>query len=163
MEQKELSGAKIGIVGLIEITLRDNNGIIKEVRKLKNLIVDAGLAGLASRINGSGSENAFTYLGIGTGTTAANAANTGLETPLTDSGLTRQAATCSRTQTTVANDTAKLSYTWASITGSKAVTEVGAFNAASNGTLLGRQVFTAVNVVAGDSLQIDYSFVSANA
>lgn len=160
MEQK--SFGKIGLVGLIEITVRDKDGNIKDHRKMHNLIVDAGLAGLASRINGSGAEAAFTYLGVGIGTTAVDHADATLESEITDVGLERASATCSRTTTTVANDTAKLSKTW-SVTGTRAVTEVAALNAGSVGTLLGRQVFTAVNVVSGDSLQIDYSFVSANA
>lgn len=161
MEQKSLG--KVGLVGLIEITLRDKDGNIKDTRKIKNLIVDAGLAGLASRINGSGAEAAFTYLEVGIGTTAAGAAQTALVSAIVDSGLARAAATASRTTTNVANDTAKLTKTFTGFTVSKAVTEVGAFNAASTGTMLGRQVFTAVNVASGDSLQIDYSFVSANA
>lgn len=153
---------KAGLIGIIELTVRGADGKVKDYRKIKNLIVNAGLAGLASRINGSGAEAAFTYLAVGTGTTGAAAGNTALETEITDSGLARSAATASRTTTTATDDTAKLSKTW-SVTGTKAVTEVGALNAASTGTLLGRQTFTAVNVVSGDSLQIDYSFISANA
>lgn len=162
MKNKQGSEVKIGLMGLIEITVRDRFGAIKETRSLRNLIVDAGLAGLASRINGNGSEAAFTYLAVGTGTTAVDHEDTTLETEITDSGLARASATASRTTTNVANDTAKLSKTW-SVSGSKAVTEVGALNADANGTLLGRQTFAAVNVADGDSLQIDYSFVSANA
>lgn len=122
---------------------------------IKNLITSAGKAGAASRLNGAGSEAAFTYLEVGTGTTAAAAGNTTLETPITDSGLARAAATCTRVTTTVTNDTAQLDKTW-SVSGTKSVTECGILNAASGGTLLGRQVFTAVNVVSGDSLQVIY-------
>lgn len=122
-----------------------------------NLIPTAGKAGMASRCNGVGSEAAFTYLAVGTGTTAANASDTGLETETTTSGLARAAATCTRVTTTVTNDTAQLDKTW-SATGSVAVTEAGALNAASAGTLLGRQVFSAVNVANGDSLQVTYKF-----
>lgn len=160
MEQK--SFGKIGLVGLIEITVRDKDGNIKDHRKMHNLIVDAGLAGLASRINGSGAEAAFTYLAVGIGTTAVDHEDETLESEIVAVGLERASATCSRTTTTVTNDTAKLSKTW-SVTGTRAVTEVGALNASSVGTLLGRQVFAAVNVNDGDSLQIDYSFSSANA
>lgn len=161
MTKKETSNG-VGLMGLVKITARHKDGSIFAEREIRNLIVDAGLAGLASRINGDGSEAAFTYLAVGVGTGAAAAANTTLGTEITDSGLARAAATASRTTTTVANDTAKLSKTW-TVTGTKAVTEVGALNAGAAGTLLGRQVFTAVNVNNGDSLQIDYSFVSANA
>jgi hypothetical protein len=159
---KKSEVAQNGVKGIIEITVRDKNGRIKDYRKVRNLITNAGLAGLASRINGSGSEAAFTYLAVGTGAVAAAAGDTALGAEIIDSGLERASATASRTTDTATNDTAKLSKTW-SVTGTKAVTEVGALNAASSGVLLGRQVFDAVNVVSGDSLQIDYSFISANA
>ena len=100
---------------------------------------------------------AFTYLAVGIGTTAADAADTALESEIVDSGLERAAATCSRVTTDVTNDTAQLLKSW-SVTGTKAVTEAGALNAASTGTLLGRQVFSAINVVSGDTLQITYKF-----
>lgn len=119
------------------------------------MITNAGLAGGASRINGAGSEAAFTYLAVGVGTTAAAAGDTALETEITDSGLSRANATASRTTTTQTNDTATLIHTW-TVTGSKAITECGILNAASTGTLLARQVFSAVNVVNGDSLQVTY-------
>lgn len=126
-------------------------------KTLANLIPTAGKAGVASRINGDGSEAAFTYLAVGIGTTAAAAGDTALESEITDSGLERAAATCSRVTTDVTNDTAQLVKSW-SVTGTKAVTEAGALNAAAEGTLLGRQVFSAINVVSGDTLQVTYKF-----
>lgn len=119
----------------------------------QNLITNAGMAGVASRINGAGSEAAFTYIAIGIGTTAAAAGDTTLETEITTNGGARASATASRTTTDVANDTARLVLTF-NFTGSFAVTEAGALNAASTGVLLNRQVFSAVNVVNGDSLQV---------
>jgi hypothetical protein len=122
---------------------------------IKNLITSAGKAGAASRLNGSGAEAAFTYLEVGIGTNAAAIGDTALQTAITDSGLARAAATCTRVTTTVTNDTAQLDKTW-SVSGTKAVTECGIFNAGAAGVLLGRQVFTAVNVISGDSLQVIY-------
>lgn len=124
---------------------------------IRNLITSAGKAGLASRLNGSGAEAVFSYLAVGTGTGAAAVGDTTLGTEIVDSGLARAAATCTRVTTSVTNDTAQLDKTW-SVTGTKAVTEVGAFNASSGGVLLGRQVFSAINVVNGDSLQLIYKF-----
>jgi hypothetical protein len=57
--------------------------------------------------------------------------------------------------TTTTNDTAQLTNTF-SVTGTVAVTESGVLNAASTGTLLCRQVFTAINVVSGDSLALTW-------
>jgi len=118
-----------------------------------NLVTSAGQAGVASRINGAGSEAAFTYIAIGTGTTAAVVGDTTLETEITTGGGARAAATASRTTTDVTNDTARLVLTF-NFTSTFAVTEAGALNAASSGVLLNRQVFSAVNVVNGDSLQV---------
>jgi len=124
---------------------------------ISNLVTDAGKAGVASRINGSGSEAAFTYIAVGTGATAADAADTTLQTEITDSGLARVAATASRVTVDVTNDGARLVTTF-SVSGTKAVTESGVLNAASSGVLLARQVFSAINVVNGDSLQITWTF-----
>jgi hypothetical protein len=126
-------------------------------RTISNLVTDAGRAGVASRINGSGAEAAFTYIAMGTGTTAANVADTQLQTELATSGLSRANATASRVTTDTTNDTAQLVNTF-SVSGTVAVTESGVLNAASVGTLLARQVFSAINVVNTDSLQITWKF-----
>lgn len=131
-------------------------GFWAQKRLVSNLVTDAGKAGVASRINGDGSEAAFTYIAVGTGTTAANAADTTLETELAASGLSRAAATVSRVTTDVTNDSARLTKTF-SVTGTVAVTESGVLNAASTGVLLARQVFSAVNVVNGDSLAVTWT------
>lgn len=121
--------------------------------KVANLVTNTGRAGVASRINGAGSEAAFTYIAIGTGTTAAAVGDTTLQTEITTGGGARAAATASRVTTDTTNDTARLVLTY-TFTSTFAVTEAGALNAASAGTLLNRQVFSAVNVVSGDSLQV---------
>ncbi len=126
-------------------------------RIIRNLVTSAGKAGAASRLNGAGSEAAFTYIAVGTGTNAAAAGDTALQTELAASGLSRANATASRVTTSVTNDTAQLVYTF-SVTGTQAVTESGVLNASSSGVLLARQVFSAVNVVNGDSLQVTWKF-----
>lgn len=125
-------------------------------RLVSNLVTNAGKAAVASRINGSGGEAAFTYIAVGTGTTAAAVGDTTLETELAADGLTRAAATASRVTVDVANDGARLTKTF-TVTGTQAVTESGVFNDASAGVLLARQVFSAVNVVNGDSLAVTWT------
>jgi hypothetical protein len=133
-----------------------------------NGVTDAGKAAVASRINGSGAAAAFTAIGIGTGTTAFSASDTALETEKKADGtaasgvhaLATASVTASRVTTTVTNDTAQLVGT-ISFTATIAVTESGVFNADTNGTLLCRQTFTAVNVVSGDSLQITWKVKAA--
>lgn len=123
-----------------------------------NLVTNAGLAIGSGQINGV-TTAPVTAIAIGTGTTAANAADTALETEITTNGGQRGAATTSRETDTVTNDAAQWVKTF-NFTGSFAVTEEGLLdNNTSGGNLLARQVFTAVNVVSGDSLQITHQVV----
>ena len=145
---------KLKVKGLISLKVTDKDGNLKDERLIKNTITNAGLAQIAL-LAGDASAVPFTYLALGTGTTAANIADTALQTETSASGLARAAATVSRVTTTVTNDTLQLLKAFTS-GASVAVTECGMFNAASSGTILGRQVFAAVNVVSGDILTITY-------
>lgn len=126
-------------------------------KRISNLVVNTGLAGMASRFNGAGGEAAFTYIALGTGTTAPSATDTALEAEITTGGGARANATASRTTTDTTNDTSQLQNTF-SFTASFAITESGVFNAASGGTMAARQTFSAINVVNGDSLQVTWKF-----
>jgi len=141
--------------GWFDIAIRTSQGHIREGRVVHNLVTTTGKAGAASRLNGSGAEAAFTYLAVGTGTTAAAIGDTTLQTEIATSGLSRVNATASRVTTTTTNDTAQLANTF-TVTGTAAVTEAGILNAASVGTLLCRQVFSAVNVLSGDTFILTY-------
>lgn len=143
---------KIFNVNLPQISLF---GSYKNSLQLCNLVTSAGKAGVSAHISGVGSPAAYTYIAIGTGTTAANVADTTLQTEITTNGGQRASATMSQVTTTVTNDTAQAVLTF-NFTGSFAVTESGLLNAASSGTLLARQVFSAINVANGDSLQVTW-------
>jgi len=126
---------------------------------ISNLITTGGVSGIAARINGSGSPVAYTYIALGTGTTGAADANTQLEAEITTSGGARASATVTLQTTDTAGDTAQLQLTFNFTTGASfAITESGVLNAASTGTLLARQVFSAINVASGDSLQVTWKF-----
>lgn len=134
-------------------------GELLETREVQNLVVSAGKAAVAGLINGV-ITNFFEHLAIGTGTTAAAAGDTALQTEIATGGGARVAGTTSRVTTTVTNDTAQIVATW-NFTASFAVTEAGILDAISAGTLLARQVFSAVNVVNGDSLTITWKVAVA--
>lgn len=126
---------------------------------ISNLVTTVGVAGVAARLNGSGSPAAYTYIAIGTGATAANIADTTLEAEITTSGGARANSTVSVQTTDTSGDTAQLLNTFAFTTGASfAITESGVLNAGSSGTLLARQVFSAINVASGDSLQVTWKF-----
>lgn len=130
-------------------------GYWSSTKKVRNLVTTVGKALAAGRLMGSGAPAAATYIAVGTGTTAAAAGDTTLQTETATSGLSRVAGTASLVTTTTTNDTAQLTTTF-TVSGTVAVTESGVLNASSSGTLLCRQVFSAINVVSGDSLAVTW-------
>lgn len=124
-------------------------------RLVSNIITNVGMAGMASRINGADGVAAFTWIAIGTGTVAAAVGDTALGAEITTGGGARANSTVSRVTTTVTNDTAQNQHTY-TFTAPFAITESGVLNAGTAGVLSARQVFSAVNVVNGDSLQITW-------
>lgn len=127
-----------------------------------NIVTNSGKALIAGRINGVGSPVAPTYMAIGTGVTAASASDTTLQTELSGNGLSRASGTTSIVTTTVTNDTCQLIASWTSSSVSDvAVTEMGIFNAASSGTMLVRNVFSAYNIRTNDTFQITHNLKNA--
>mgnify|MGYP005643213955 CR=1 FL=1 len=121
----------------------------------KNVITNVGLAEIIKLVFNLGG-TPFTYLAIGTGTTAEAVTDTALENE-----IARKSATVTQETTDVDGDTAKLEATFSSddgLTGTSDVSECGVFNASSGGVLLARKTFSPVplNWDAGDSLTIRY-------
>ena len=118
-------------------------------RLQSNLITTVGKGLVAGLINGD-ITNFFDYIALGTGTNAAAAGDTALQTETSASGLARAATTNSRVTTDTTNDTARFVKVFTA-GASVAITEAGIFDASAAGNLLARQVFSAVNVVSGDT------------
>lgn len=121
---------------------------------IKNTIVNEGKAQIAL-LAGDASATPFTYLAVGTSSTAPAASQTALQAEISTNGLSRAAATVSRVTTTVTNDTLQLVKAW-SVSGSSTVEEIGIFNASSNGTMLGRALTGSKAVVNGETLTGTY-------
>lgn len=155
--------SKLKIMGQVKLECYSEDGKLKWTTGwLKNTITNAGLAAMAGLVGNTGSVPAFTYLAVGTSSTAESAAHTALQAEITDSGLARASATVSRVTTTQTNDTLQLYKEWTA-SGSKTVEEVGAFNDATTGTMLGRKLTTSKAVVATDKLQGTYKFIFVGA
>jgi hypothetical protein len=136
--------------------------------KVDNLLPTVGLAATAGLFNGVGSVAAMEYVGIGTGTTAAAAGDTALETEIDatcNPSFTNRGGVGSTSLQTgdAANDTARIIQTFTCGAFTPAVTEAGLFNSNTAGTLGARQVFSAINLVAADNLQITWDIKFANA
>ncbi len=98
----------------------------------------------------------FQYVAVGTGT-GQGTANTKLATELTDSGLKRVAGdTVQTTKTTIDNDTVELIEKFTA-TGTKTVTEAGAFNnsvADAGDMLMVGDFGTSASMINGDTLTV---------
>ena len=138
---------KTKATGKLTVEIKDKQGNVKETRELENLVVDTGLAFIASRMKDA-TATAMSHMAIGTGTSAAASGNTTLGT---------EAARVALTSTTVTSNAVAYVCSFAAGTGTGAITEAGILNGASGGTLLCRTVFSVVNKGASDSMSITWT------
>ena len=137
---------KTKATGKLIVEIKDKQGNVKETRELENLVVDTGLAYIASRMNATPA--IMSHMAIGTGTSAAASGNTTLGT---------EAARVALTSTTVTANAVAYVCSFAAGTGTGAITEAGILNGASGSTLLCRTVFSVVNKGASDSMTITWT------
>jgi hypothetical protein len=133
--------------GRVAMVLRDANGNVKAEQEIRNLVVNAGLDYIASRMKDA-TATAMSHMAVGSGTTAAAAGDTALGGELGRVALT---------STTVTDNAVAYVATFGAGTGTGAVTEAGILNGASGGDMLCRTVFDVVNKAADDTLQITWT------
>jgi len=138
---------KTKVKGRLNVVLTDKDGNVKDSREVNNLVVDAGLDYIASRMKDT-TDTAMSHMAVGAGTTAAAAGDTALGSEL---------GRVSLTSTTVTSNAVAYVATFGAGTGTGAVTEAGILNAGSGGTLLCRTVFDVVNKSADDTLSVTWT------
>lgn len=135
------------------------SGELIDVRSAPNLIMVEGRQQVAGLLNGATTAR-FTWLAIGTSTTAVTTADVtlGAEITSTSGGGMRSAVTASRTSGTFANDTMKNYVLFTFTTGSTgyAVGESAVFASSSSGPMLCKQVVSPINIVGGDVLAVTW-------
>lgn len=136
-----------GANGVLNIVLQDENGKVKEEITVPNLVVDAGLDYIASRMVGT-SPAVMSHMAVGSGTTNPAAGDTALETELGRVALSSSTAT---------NNAVEYVATFGAGVGTGAVTEAGILNDSSGGTLLCRTEFAVINKGASDSMTITWT------
>lgn len=154
---KVIPGFNVPAHGRLYLKLTQANGEVWDYGLAGvHLITTAGKNYIASAFDNTVEAENLKYHGFGTGTTAANVADTALQTELTTEYVTNSTrptgsqAHSTNTYTTIATLSPDSG-------GTLAITEWGLFSASSSTTLFDRQVFSAVNVVASsDSLQTTY-------
>lgn len=134
--------------GRVALELKDAQGNIKQTQEIDNLVVDAGLDYIASRMEGV-TESVMSHMGLGSGSTAADAADTDLETQLGS----REALDSS----TVTDNQIVYVATFEAGDATGSVREAGIFNASTAGTMLCRTVFDVVNKAADDTLSVTWT------
>ena len=134
--------------GDVAIVLKDKNGNVKESREINNLVVTAGLTFICARM-AAASADVMSHMALGSGTTAAAAGDTDLESILGS----REALDSS---TASANTIAYVS-SFEAGEGTGAVTEAGIFNAATSGTMLCHVIFPVVNKQADDTMSVTWT------
>lgn len=144
-----MNAEKLALEGRARLELRDRHGRLKQVEEVDNLITTAGRNAIVERLDSSPGTGQPTHMAIGTGTNAAAAGDTTLQTELDRNALTSN--TSSSNVLTMVGD-------WAAGDGTGAITEAGVLNASSNGTLYSRAVFSVINKGASDTLQITWTY-----
>jgi hypothetical protein len=141
--------------GQLNIVLKDRAGNLKEEREVKNLVVNTGLAYIASRMVGT-SKSVMSHMAIGSSTTAA----TGAQTDLVSILGSREVIDSSNI---IGSNNEKVIYVsnFEAGDGTGAVTEAGIFNAATSGDMLCRTVFAVVNKAADDTMSISWTITIA--
>lgn len=129
----------------LHLELRDQFGIVKQVRDVHNTVTTAGKNGAADQILASPSLNKPTHMAIGTGTPSGTALGTELD---------RNALT---SKTRASNNIVTMVGDWAAGDGTGAITEAGVFDASSTGNMWMSASFSVVNKGASDTLSISWT------
>lgn len=154
-----LAGVGVIGVGRLYITVFRADGTVEHLGLVSTkLVTDAAVAYIVDDWDGgSNTIDLFNYHGCGTGSTAEAAGDTALVTESTTAlnpDSTRATGTKSQPSANIMRSVGT-----ATFDASAAITEHGVFSQAATGggTLLDRSIFSAVNVVSGDSIQFTYS------
>lgn len=146
--------AKVGVLAELRGTKIAADGTRTELGVLsRRVVTDAGAAFIADAFRNLTEVENLNFHDCGTGTTAEAAGQTALVTPF---GGARVSGTQSGPAANQYRTVATISFT-----STLAITEHGVFSASSSGTMLDRSVFSAVNVVNGESIQFTYDLTIA--
>lgn len=139
---------KMQVTGDVTLTLTDGKGNLKARQEIKNLVVNSGLTFINQRMLGT-SQAVMSHMALGSGTNAAAAGDTALQTQVGN----REALDAA-----VNDSPGVITYTCTFEPGDAtgALTEAGIFNASTGGNMLCRTKFDVVNKSATDTLAITW-------
>ena len=132
--------------GELTVTVRAEDGTIKQEFNVPNLVVTVGKNYSASRM-ASNSATVMSHMAIGTGTGTPVVADTTL-------GI--EAGRVAVSSFSASTNTVTATATFPAGPGTGAITEAGILNGSSTGTLLCRTTFPVVNKASSDSIAITW-------
>lgn len=138
---------KLKATGSVNVVVRGEDGRVSQNFTVPNLVVDTGLNYISSRMKDA-TATAMSHMAVGTGTTAAAAGDTALET---------ESARVALDSSTVTGASISYVATYPAGTGTGALTEAGILNASSAGTLLCRTLFSVINKGAADTMTVTWT------
>lgn len=151
----------IAVTGAYDLTVYDETGNIKSQKHVDNLVVDIGVQTIADQmfpnidLNGS-TQNQFSYLRIGTNSTAPLATHTDIQTSIGGCSAVQDTSVegsfASNTATIIVNGT----FSGATCAGT--IEEVVVANASTGGQILSRALTGSTVVGAADTLNLTYTF-----
>lgn len=136
---------ELKVKGSLDIVVRDKDGKIKDTRKVNNLVVDAGLNFIASRMTAN-TATVMSHMAIGSDTSLPAAGET---------SLGAQEGSREAFDSITVTDNA-IEYTAIFEAGDQTgnISEAGIFNASTSGTMLCRSTFTSVAKNSDDTMTI---------
>lgn len=140
---------ELKLKGHIAIKVTGADGTVKHQMEKDNVVVTVGKTYLAAWLAAASQADKFmSYVDLGSGSTAAAAADTIMQTSLG----ARVIGTLSSTSNTWQNVS-----TFAAGASTGTVAEAGLFSASTAGTMLAHQVFTGIPKGADDSLELTWT------
>lgn len=139
----------VSLKGNLEVVLLDENKVVKDTRKVNNLVVAVGKNYISSRMT-SNSSTIMSHMAVGTANIAATTSQTLLLGEIARVGLD---------STTLTNNTITYVSTFPAGTGTGTIAEAAVFNnpSANSGTMLCRTRFNEVNKAAADTVVITWN------
>lgn len=138
---------KIKPLGELIIVLKDKFGIIKDKRKIPNLVVSSGKNFIASRMIGN-TQQVMSHMAIG---------SSPAQPVDTDVSLGSEIARVQFSSVSLANNVITYVAVFPENIGTGAITEAGIFNANNNGIMLSRATFAVINKEPSDILTITWN------
>lgn len=143
-----MNNETLNVDGRLHIRLFDENGKLKDERKVKNTVTTYGKSGIANCLKATPDVVKPGWMAIGTGTPAA----TLLGSELDRNALTSKTNTVPSAVLTMVGD-------WAAGDGTGAITEAGIFDVVTANTvnMWCSASFSVINKAAGDTLSITWT------